>query len=135
MDISVSQAQGRVSVTVLKTHGHIDGSNYEELIDKAKIAIEAGAQDILLDLTETEYMSTAGMVALQAIARMLRGEPVPDVAGGWDAIHEIARDSMMKQGHLKLLNPQPRVEKSLETIGFTAYFQIFTDRDKAIQAF
>jgi anti-anti-sigma factor len=135
MEITVSQAQGRVSVTILKTKGQIDGSNYEELIDKAKIAIDAGTTDILLDLADTEYMSTAGMVAIQSIARMLRGEAAPDTSGGWDAIHDIARDSMTKQGHLKLLNPQPKVEKSLETIGFKAYFQIFTDRDAAIKAY
>lgn len=135
MEISVSQAQGRVSVTVLKTHGPVDGSNYEELIETAKIAIDAGTKDILLDLGDTEYMSTAGMVAIQTIARLLRGEPAPDPAGGWDAIHDIAREGMSQQGHLKLLNPQPRVDKSLEIIGFKAYFQIFTDRDAAIKAF
>ena len=135
MDITVSQAQGKVPVTVIQTHGPVDGSNYEELIETAKIAVEAGARDILLDLGDTEYMSTAGMVAIQAITRLLRGETPPDDQSGWDAIHHLDPEGLKGQPHLKLLNPQPRVEQSLEHIGFTAYFQVFRDKDAAIKAF
>jgi hypothetical protein len=80
-------------------------------------------------------MSTAGMIAIQSIARLLHGESAADTQGGWDAIHDVARQEMDKQTHLRLLNPQPRVDKSLETIGFKKYFQIFTDRDAAIKSF
>lgn len=136
MDITVSQVKGRVPVTVLKTSGSIDGLNYEDLIEKARIAIEAGTRDILLDLTDTDYMSTAGMIAIQSINRLLRGESPANTEGGWDAIHQLAReDGVPKQAHLKLLNPSERVRKSMEAIGFTSYFQIFSDRDEAVKAF
>ena len=135
MDITLSQAQGKVPVTVIQPHGPVDGSNYEDLIEQARGVIEAGAHDILLDLGDTEYMSTAGMVAIQAITRLLRGETPPEDQAGWDAIHHLDPEGMKRQPHLKLLNPQPRVEKSLEAIGFTGYFDIFRDKDAAIKAF
>jgi anti-anti-sigma regulatory factor len=135
MDITVILAQGKVPVTVLKTHGNVDGSNYEQLIETAKDAISAGARNILLDLTDTEYMSTAGMVALQSITRLLGGEKLPDSQSGWDAIHDIDRNPVADQAHIKLLNPQPRVDRSLETIGFKAYYPIFTNWDEAIKSF
>jgi anti-anti-sigma regulatory factor len=135
MEITVSQSTGRVPVTVLQTHGPVDGSNYEELIEKGKIAIEAGVKDILLDLGDTDYMSTAGMVAIQTITRLLRGETPPPDQSGWDAIHHLDPEGGKGEPHLKLLNPQPRVEKSLEAIGFMSYFQVFRDKDEAIKAF
>jgi anti-anti-sigma regulatory factor len=135
MEITVTQAQGKVPVTVIKTSGPLDGSNYEELIEQARRVVSAGAKDVLLDLTNTDYMSTAGVVALQSIARLLRGDSVPSPDSGWDAIHDIERTGKIKQTHLKLLNPQPKVYRSLELIGLKNYFSIFMDREKAIQSF
>jgi anti-anti-sigma regulatory factor len=135
MDIIISQAKGRVPVTVIKTQGNVDGSNYEQLIDMAKAEIDAGAHDVLLDLAETAYMSTAGMLALQSIARMLRGEAATNPEAGWSAIHALEHEREQPQTHLKLLNPQPRVAKSLDLIGFTPHFPVFTDRDEAIASF
>src|SRR5262245_5797458 len=129
MEITVTQMQGKVPVTIIKTSGPVDGSNYEQLIETAKIAIDAGVRDILLDLSATDYVSTAGMVAIQSIARLLRGESAASGESGWDDIHTIAREGITPQRHLKLFNPQPKVIKSLEMIGFKEFFQIFTDQE------
>ena len=45
MNISVSQAQGNVPVTVIKLDGELDGRTYQSLIDKAREVYEGGARD------------------------------------------------------------------------------------------
>ncbi|HVN14436.1 MAG TPA: STAS domain-containing protein [Anaerolineales bacterium] len=136
MEISVSSVQGKVPVGVIALDGRLDGQNYQELIAKAGELYQAGTRNILLDLSKLVYISSAGIVALHTIALMLRGEAVPDPEQGWAAVKaaDRTRESGVQQ-HLKLFNPQPEVASVLDMVGFTAYFEIFTDRDKAIAAF
>ena len=135
MDINVSDAQGAVPVSIMKLQGDLDGSSYTEVIDKAREVHTGGAQGIVLDLSEVEYISSAGLVALQSIAKLMRGEAADDSAG-WDALHSIDRDreSGVKNS-LKLLNPHPEVDNVLSMVGLKDYFEIFDDQDKAVASF
>jgi anti-anti-sigma factor len=136
MDISVSQIQGKVLVTVLQPHGDLDASNYEELIAEAKKAYDGGAQSILLDLSDVPYMSSSGLVALQSMASLLRGDELPDLQSGWGAFHALDRDREMGlQPHFKLLNPQPRVDHVLGMVGFKRFLEVHTDLESAIASF
>ncbi len=136
MEISVSSAQGKVPVSVVAITGQLDGQNYQDLIGKVKELYEAGTRNVLLDLSGLTYISSAGIVALHTIALMLRGEAVPDPERGWNTVRSMdrTREAGMQQ-HLKFLNPRPEVTGVLDMVGFTAFFQIFTDRDQAIAAF
>jgi anti-anti-sigma factor len=136
IDVTVSEAQGRVPVTVLHLHGELDATNYRDLIAEAQHAHAAGARDILLDLSDVSYMSSSGLVALQSIAALMRGDELPDPDAGWSAIRTIHRDRDAGfQSHFKLLSPQPRVDRVLETVGFKRYLEVFTDPDAAIASF
>jgi anti-anti-sigma regulatory factor len=136
MEITVYQAQGRVPVTVLQPQGDLDASNYRDLIAKAKEAYDAGARDILLDLSHTPYLSSSGLVALHSIAMMLRGEKPPDPESGWGAFRSIDRDrGHGLQQHFKLLGPQPKVDNVLEMAGFRQYLEVFTDLEMAVTSF
>ena len=136
MEIFVSEAQGKVPVTILRPEGRVDGQNYRELISKAAELYDAGARNILLDLSEVTYISSAGIVALHTIALMLRGESLPNAEEGWNTLRATGRASEAGvQQHLKLLNPRPEVNMVLEMVGFAAYLEAFQDQDKAIRAF
>ena len=136
MEITVNQAQGSVPVTILQPHGDLDASNFRDLIAKAKEACDAGARDIILDLSDTPYMSSSGIVALHSIAMMLRGEKPPDTESGWGALRSIDRDrDRGLQQHLKLLSPQPKVDNVLELAGFKQYLEIYTDLETAVASF
>ncbi len=136
MNILVSVVQGRVPVTILRPEGRLDGQSYQELIAKAAELHEAGARNILLDLTDVTYISSAGIVALHTIALMLRGEPLPNLEDGWNTIRASGRAAGEGvQQHLKLLKPKPEVTNVLEMTGFSAYLEAFQDQDTAIQAF
>jgi anti-anti-sigma factor len=136
MNITVKQVQGAVPVTVLQTHGELDASNFGTLIAKAQEVYDGGARDILIDMADTPYMSSSGLVALQSIAALVRGEQVPDLEGGWSAIHGIDRDrDTGPQRHLKLVNPQPRVDRVLEMVGFKRFLEVYADLDTAVASF
>ena len=136
MEITVSQEQGRVTVSVICITGHLDGQTYQALIAKAHEVVEAGAQSILLDLSDLTYISSAGLVSLHTIALMTRGEELPDPEQGWSTLKSMdrTRDGGL-QKHLKLLNPRPEITKVLEMVGFATFFEVFTDKKTAIDSF
>ena len=136
MDISVSQASGRVPVTVLKLDGQLDGQNYQDLIAKARELYNSGMRDFLLDLADLTYISSAGLVALHSVALLTRGEELPDVEGGWSAYRSMGRSSEAgRQKHVKLLNPRSEVMNVLDMVGFGSVFEVFTDLDEAVNSF
>ena len=136
MNISVSQAQGNVPVTVLKLDGQLDGQNYQELISKARELYGAGTRDFLLDLSDLTYISSAGLVALHSVALLARGEELPDTEGGWSAYRSLGRSSETGvQKHVKLLNPRSEVKDVLDMVGFGNVFEIHRDLDQAVNSF
>jgi len=136
MNISVNQAVGRVPVAILAIQGDLDASNYQDLIAKAKQVHAAGTGHILLDLTHTSFVSSSGLVALHSIALLLQGEQPPDPESGWGAIHAVGRGlGAVARQHIKLLNPQPKVEQVLVKAGLAEYFEIHTDLTAAIASF
>lgn len=138
MNLIVEQVEGRVPVTVVGIHGDLDGSNYQELIAKAKDLYKTGTRRLLLDLSDMPYMSSAGLVALHSVLLLLRGEEPPDPQSGWNAYHAVARDrdaSSGAQPYLKLLGPQPKVARTLQVTGMKEFFEIHTDLNTAIASF
>jgi len=137
MTISVLQKQGRVLVTIINLDGRLDGQNYQELITKGQELYKAGVRDILLDLTNLSYISSAGMVAFHNIALMLRGETPPSPDQGWNAYRSMGRSSSedSTQEHFKLFNPQPEVNRTLDMVGFNTIFKIYTNLDEAVNSF
>jgi anti-anti-sigma regulatory factor len=136
MNISISQVQGKVPVTVLKLEGQLDGQTYQDLINKAREAYKAGWRDFLVDMTDLTYISSAGLVALHSVALLSKGEDLPDTEEGWTAYRSMGRSKEAGiQEHMKLLNPRPEVLSVLEMVGFSAVFKIFADLDEAVQSF
>ena len=136
MEITVSQEKGRVAVAVIKVAGQLDGQTYKNLIDKAREVYNSGMHDLLLDLSELTYISSAGLASLHTIALMTRGEATPDIEQGWSTLKSMdsTRDGGM-QKHVKMLNPRPEVANVLDMVGFTGFFEVFTDKQKAVESF
>ena len=136
MNISVSQAQGKVPVTVVKLEGQLDGQTYQDLINKGREAYKAGGRDFLIDMADLTYISSAGLVALHSMALLVKGEELPDTEQGWSTYRSMGRSKEAgAQQHIKLLNPRDEVRNVLDMVGFTAVFGIFTDLDEAVKSF
>jgi anti-anti-sigma regulatory factor len=136
MNITVEQAQGTVPVAILSLQGDLDASNYQALIAKAQELYSAGMRYLLLDMRQVPFMGSSGLVALHSIAVLMRGERPPDPEAGWDAIHAIDRDRESgMQKHVKLLGPQPQVERVLDRTGLKQFLEIHTEREAAVASF
>ena len=136
MEITVSHAQGQVPVTVVQPHGALDAFSYKDLIQKAQDLYATGARYLLIDLSDTTFMSSAGVVALHTIALMLRGEKLPDPESGWEAYKTIDRDrDTGKQKYLKLLNPTSNVSKILAMTGFKNFLEVHTSLEEVVASF
>jgi anti-anti-sigma regulatory factor len=87
-------------------------------------------------MSELSFLSSAGLAALHRIARIFRGEDRSTLEEGWAAIHAMGRDSNSGfQHHVKLLNPNEKVRDVLNTVGFTAFFEIYTEIHPAMASF
>ena len=119
-NILVGEEQAKVPVTVLRVEGDIDASTHKTLESKASEVIQAGATNILLDLSEVQYMGSAGFRAIHAINNMLEHEETA---------------ATVKSPHLKLLNPTGEVSRVIHTLGFDVFLEIYDSREEALNAF
>ena len=136
MEIKVSEIRSPATVTVLHVTGKLDGSNYLDLIEEARRVYMDGARDLLIDMSQLTYMSSAGIAAIHKTALLFRGMPVLEDESGWAAYHAIDRDRGNGiQHHVKLLSPQPEVVKILDISGFKGLFEIHSDLNQAVASF
>ncbi len=136
MNISVSQVQGSVPVTVIKIDGRLDGQNYQELITKVQELCNAGACDFLLDLSDLSYVSSSGLVALCSVAVLARGEKLSNAEGEKPALRPLVRPTEAgTQQHVKLLNPRSEIMHVFDIVGLGTLFDVFTSLDEAVNSF
>ncbi|MGH2536303.1 MAG: STAS domain-containing protein [Candidatus Promineifilaceae bacterium] len=130
MEIVVSQAQGRVPVTVFKLKGDLSGE--EPLQSRAEQAHAAGMRDLLLDLSEVPYISSAGLRALHVLYRLLRdGDPAGDDAAERRGIIAGSYSSP----HLKLLKPGKHARQALSVAGFDMFLEVYSEFSEALASF
>ena len=135
MEITISQHEGTTPVAVIQLRGALNG---KKLVAEAQQLYDAGTRDLLLDMTELTFISSAGLSSLHHIAMVYRGEEQPTFKEDRSAIHAMRkeRDSGFHfQGHVKLLNPSEAIRDVLDIVGFKAFFEIFTDFEAAIASF
>lgn len=136
MEIITSQPQDVSGVTVLQLRGALDGSSYQHLITEAEKLYDAGVRNLILDMSELTFLSSAGLSALHRIARMFRGEDRSTFEEGWAAIHAMGKERESGlQERVKLLNPNEKIQSVLDTVGFKAFFPIYTDLQPALASF
>ena len=134
MDLTITE--NSETVVTLHVKGKLDGSNYQGLVDKAQKLYDSGKRNLLLDMSELTFISSAGISGLHRVALIFRGEKQADPEEGWAAYRAINRDRESGvQEHVKLFGLLERVQQTLELVGFTALFETFTDMDTAIASF
>lgn len=130
MDIAVSHEQGRVPVAVFRLKGPFVWD--EELLAEAQKAFDAGARNILVDLTEVPYMSSQGLRALHSLYTLLRTNEPSESA---TAVSAGVSAGTYTSPHLKLLKPSKSVAEVLRMSGYDMFLEIHQDFKKAIASF
>jgi len=134
MDIKVATVDGRVPVTVVRVDGDIDSSTIEVFETKADELIASGSRYILLDLSHTPFVSSAGLRVLHAVYNKLR-ELHPDLNLTNEQVKQGIREGTYKSPHLKLLKLSKETRKVFELSGYDMYIETFEDEKTAIAAF
>ena len=135
MNITIDKAVGRVPVTIFRLSGSLDGSNYDELINAGIEAEAAGATDLLLDMRNLEFMSSAGMVGLQMLLRLMSGESSLKHTGAASFRPAGPSGGAAGLSHLKLFGPTPDVQRVLEVVGLKDFIEIYDNEIDAIASF
>jgi len=128
LTISTSKIQGDVSVTVMHLKGHLHGSTENLLFDRARQANEDGAKHLLLDLSELEFLSSAGLRAIQNTFKLFT--PPEDM--------ELMRqhgEEPYKSPYMKIVCPNPKIYYVFNIAGFLQNILVFNNLEEATNSF
>jgi len=128
MEITVTIEQRREPVAVMHLEGSIDASNFVQIVDKAQELYQNPARNLILDLSKVPTISSTGIAAIHKIALLYSGLPA-------EMTHPDLTHSSNARKYVKLLSPQPAVDKALETAGLKLFFKVFQDRESALNSF
>jgi len=112
--VKISQAQGRVPVTVFQLQDRVNLGNFSELEESAKEAYNHGMRDLVIDLTQTVSLTSIGIRAIVIIHKML---------------------STDHGKHLKVASPTPEIREILDVAGVTEYIQVYDTLEEAVASF
>ena len=128
LNITSSQIQGEVPVTVLHLSGHLHGNTEPELLDHARQAKESGSTHLLLDLSGVDVLTSAGLRAIHNIFNLFT--PQSD-----RALIKQHGDEPYKSPYLKLACPNPNVYYVLNIAGFLQNILIYNNLEDAANSF
>lgn len=112
MDISTKRLE---RVDVVKVVGRVDHQTAPDLEKVLRGIISEGRHNIVLDLTDVSYISSAGLKALQATAKGARAGLIA--------------------GDVRLAGLKPNIKEIFDTIGFTQLFKIYDEPLDAVGSF
>jgi len=110
VDIQVSDLD---RVTLIEVSGRVDSMTAEQLGAALAAQHEKGRRNLILDLAQVDYMSSAGLREL--VMAFKRAQTV--------------------SGDVRLAQPSHRVREILEMAGLDSVFQIFPSRAAAVESF
>ncbi len=116
--ISSESVQADVPVTVFRLRGWLDAQSEEQLLEAARVAYDGGARYLLIDMTDLDTLTSAGMRALQKVYQIFT-----------------PKQDQFKLAHLKLCNAPPQIYNVLGITGFLQNIPMYESQDTALQSF
>ena len=90
--------------------------------------------NLILDLSEVPFISSAGLVGIHKISLMYSGGQQEVDQDGNETRPDFTHNANARK-RVKLLSPQPGVDQILEMAGLKLFFKVFYDLESAIQSF
>lgn len=118
LKITSEQVQVAVPVTILQVRGWLDAQSEEQLLAVARTAFEEGARYILIDMSELDTITSAGIRSLQKIYQMYT-----------------PKEDRFKIAHLKLCNAPPQIYNVLGITGFLHNIPMYESLEAALESF
>jgi anti-anti-sigma factor len=111
--VKISQAQGRVPVTIFHLQDRVSLGNFDELEKAVEEAYDNGMRDLVMDLSQTTSLTSVGIRAIVIVHKML---------------------STDNGQHLKIVSPMP-LRELLDIAGVTQYVEVYDTVEEAVASF
>jgi anti-anti-sigma factor len=115
---SVEKVEVAVPVTVFHLRGWLDAQSENDFVDWADEAYEGGARYLLLDLSELDTLTSAGMRAIQKVYKQYTPE-----------------GTNKEDGRLKMASAPPPVYHALKMAGFLLSIPMYESVQSALDSF
>lgn len=136
IEITRSSSPIRVSRAILQCSGSLDRLSYLRFLEVVFAEIKMGAQEIVVDLSQANRISVAGMVGLYLAGALLEGKD-PELAAlseahelssldGWDVIHRMCEAIEIGAvfARIQLVSPSADLQQSLAAMGMDRIIRI-----------
>jgi len=118
LKILSEQVQADVPVTVFRLRGWLDAQSEALLLETANAARAEGTEYLLIDMSDLNTLTSAGMRALQKVYQLFT--PQAD---------------QFKVAHLKLCNAPPQIYNVLGITGFLQNIPMYESEEAALESF
>jgi anti-anti-sigma factor len=118
LKIISEQVEASVPVTVFYLRGWLDSQSEEQLLETARLAYDEGARFLLIDMSDLDTLTSAGMRALQKVYQIFT-----------------PKEDHFKVAHLKLCNAPPQIYNVLGITGFLQNIPMYESMDTALDSF
>ena len=112
------QVQASVPVTVFHIRGWLDAQSEAQLLENARLAYDEGARYLLINMSDLDTLTSAGMRALQKVYQIFT-----------------PKEDQFKIAHLKLCNAPPQIYNVLGITGFLQNIPMYESMDTALDSF
>jgi len=116
--ISSEEVQADVPVTLFRLRGWLDAQSEEQLLEAARTTYDSGARYLLIDMTDLDTLTSAGMRALQKVYQIFT-----------------PKEDQFKLAHLKLCNAPPQIYNVLGITGFLQNIPMYESQETALHSF
>jgi anti-anti-sigma factor len=119
LKITTEEMQVRdLPVSVFHIRGWLDAQSEDYLLETMRTAYDNGARRALIDLSELDTLTSAGMRALQKVYQMFT-----------------PKEERVRMARLKLCNAPPQIYNVLGITGFLQNIPMYESLDAALESF
>lgn len=115
LSIVVERVPGYETIEIFHLRGWLDAQSEEQFLATARLALEHGARALLLDLSELDTLTSAGMRAIQQVYRFFQSQ-----------------EGASEQGKVKLYNVPPHIYHVLNLAGFLTSIPAYESLETAL---
>jgi ABC-type transporter Mla MlaB component len=125
--LKITKVDGEVSV--LHVSGHLDGETENLLVTEATALFNLGKKYLIVELSQVDVISSAGLRAIHVIYKMFTQHPDTEK---WQSEHA---GETFKSPYMKLAQPSSQVHYVLSMAGFLQNIYIFPTLQEALDSF
>ena len=126
--LTTSRIEGEMPIAVIHLSGHLHGDTENKLMSEVRQLHREGIRYLLLDLTDVEILTSAGLRAIHNSFMLFT--PKSDVT-----IINVHPDEPYKSPYFKLVCPTPNIYYVLNIAGFLQNILIYNEVDEAVHSF